>query len=708
MWWNFVGRSHEEILDDRADWEAGRGSAPSRATPASRCPPRSRPSPGCGRGLSGRSRPADEVVRRSQPLGRARRLGRVSVQTAAVQTVVDRGGLRLDEQAYAAFDNFARARTAALLRFAYLLCGDRDRAADLVQDALERAAMAWPRIINRDDPEAYVRRIIVNRNVSIWRRTRRERLVAETPEVAYESPDPHDARLWAELAKLPARQRAVLVLRFYEDLGVDETAARSAARSAPSRARRRAGWPGCANSSPLTRAKGHGPDDAIGPHDGGDPMNDDDLEADLRRVLADPRHRLPDSLVPLEGVHAGARRRKARRQAFAAVAGATAGVLGVVAFVAINHLARSGGTALAGCHGRSPVRRAQPAPTLSARANRPCHPARARPEPAVSSRPGAVPADFTPRVGDRDRAATPGGCSAGAARSCPTVDGGKTFSYVSGPATSGLPDERDRAPLRRRPHGWAVSPARQLQRHVAVATTDGGAHWNGVPLTGSSGPSSSAAARRTRWSRKGADTGRCSRRRPTGRRLGVLGSSGPLTASHCSPSSAAGRSSPPRRRRDDPHLGVRPERRHARSNQPCAPASAPPTSRRRPAASGSPAPRAWATACGRSDDGATWAASRVAAAAPPGCVVGAIDGTPRPSASRTGRSTSCRSPGGTTKAKGPSRRPTSGPTSPSPTPGAGFAIDDIRPDVAYEQRRNVLDTDHLPLSRFVEVPVRAG
>jgi RNA polymerase sigma-70 factor (sigma-E family) len=131
----------------------------------------------------------------------------------------------LDEQAYAAFDHFARARTAALLRFAYLLCGDRDRAADLVQDALERAAMAWPRIINRDDPEAYVRRIIVNRNVSIWRRTRRERLVAETPEVAYESPDPHDARLWAELAKLPARQRAVLVLRFYEDLGVDETAA---------------------------------------------------------------------------------------------------------------------------------------------------------------------------------------------------------------------------------------------------------------------------------------------------------------------------------------------------------------------------------------------------------------------------------------------------------------------------------------------------
>lgn len=123
-----------------------------------------------------------------------------------------------------AFDAFARARTASLLRFAHLLTGDPHRAADLVQDALERTALAWPRIRNRDDPEAYVRRIIVNRNVSIWRRTRREHLVSEFPDQAYEPRDRYDAVLWAELAALPPRQRAVLVLRFYEDLGEARTA----------------------------------------------------------------------------------------------------------------------------------------------------------------------------------------------------------------------------------------------------------------------------------------------------------------------------------------------------------------------------------------------------------------------------------------------------------------------------------------------------
>ncbi len=124
----------------------------------------------------------------------------------------------------AAFDAFARARTAGLLRFAHVLTGDRDRAADLVQDALERTLLAWPRIVNRDDPEAYVRRIIVNRHVSIWRRTRREQLVPQTPETAYLPSEGHDAWLWAELATLPPRQRAVLVLRFYEDLGAAQTA----------------------------------------------------------------------------------------------------------------------------------------------------------------------------------------------------------------------------------------------------------------------------------------------------------------------------------------------------------------------------------------------------------------------------------------------------------------------------------------------------
>ena len=71
-----------------------------------------------------------------------------------------------------AFDAFARARTPALLRFAHVLTGDPDKAADLVQDALERTVAAWPRVVRKDDPEGYVRRAIVHRNVSVWRRTR--------------------------------------------------------------------------------------------------------------------------------------------------------------------------------------------------------------------------------------------------------------------------------------------------------------------------------------------------------------------------------------------------------------------------------------------------------------------------------------------------------------------------------------------------------
>jgi RNA polymerase sigma-70 factor (sigma-E family) len=153
---------------------------------------------------------ADALERQEDP--------RVDAKAAAA------GAAGADQSTNAAFDAFARARTAGLLRFAHALTGDRDRAADLVQDALERTLLAWPRIVNRDDPEAYVRRVMVNRHVSIWRRTKRERLVPETPEVAYQPTDPHDAWLWAELAKLPARQRAVLVLRFYEDLGAAQTA----------------------------------------------------------------------------------------------------------------------------------------------------------------------------------------------------------------------------------------------------------------------------------------------------------------------------------------------------------------------------------------------------------------------------------------------------------------------------------------------------
>lgn len=127
----------------------------------------------------------------------------------------------MDQADREAFDAFARGRMRELLRFAHVLTGDPHRAADLVQDALERTLAAWPRIVRKDDPEGYVRRAIVNRHVSVWRRLRRERLVAdavEPRESSYDEAPRHDANLWAALATLPPRQRAVLVLRYYEDL----------------------------------------------------------------------------------------------------------------------------------------------------------------------------------------------------------------------------------------------------------------------------------------------------------------------------------------------------------------------------------------------------------------------------------------------------------------------------------------------------------
>lgn len=122
------------------------------------------------------------------------------------------------------FDAFIRARHTALLRFAHALTGDAELAQDLVQDALERTGLAWSRLRRRDDPEGYVRRIIVTRYVSWWRRLRRERLVTAVPDITYNDPSPRDEALWRLLAGLPPKQRAVLVLRFYEDLTEVETA----------------------------------------------------------------------------------------------------------------------------------------------------------------------------------------------------------------------------------------------------------------------------------------------------------------------------------------------------------------------------------------------------------------------------------------------------------------------------------------------------
>jgi RNA polymerase sigma-70 factor (sigma-E family) len=121
-----------------------------------------------------------------------------------------------------AFDAFVRARLPHLLRLGRALTGSEQGAADLVQDALERSLMRWSRI-ESEDPEGYVRRVMVTRNISAWRRVRRERLTADVPETSYDDPQA-DPALWAALAKLPPKQRAVIALRYYEDLTEAQTA----------------------------------------------------------------------------------------------------------------------------------------------------------------------------------------------------------------------------------------------------------------------------------------------------------------------------------------------------------------------------------------------------------------------------------------------------------------------------------------------------
>ena len=121
-----------------------------------------------------------------------------------------------------AFDAFVRARLPHLLRLGRALTGSEHAGADLVQDALERSLMRWSRI-ESDDPEGYVRRVMVTRSISAWRRVRRERLTAQVPERPYDDPQA-DPSLWAAMAQLPPRQRAVIALRYYEDLTEAQTA----------------------------------------------------------------------------------------------------------------------------------------------------------------------------------------------------------------------------------------------------------------------------------------------------------------------------------------------------------------------------------------------------------------------------------------------------------------------------------------------------
>ncbi len=126
------------------------------------------------------------------------------------------------EQRDAQFTDFVAARSRALLGTAYLLTGDRQRGEDLLQTALLKTYLAWPRLRDTRAVEAYVRRTMVTTSISWWRRRWHGELpTAELPDHACAGPDgavEQRSLVWPHLLALPPRQRAVVVLRFYEDL----------------------------------------------------------------------------------------------------------------------------------------------------------------------------------------------------------------------------------------------------------------------------------------------------------------------------------------------------------------------------------------------------------------------------------------------------------------------------------------------------------
>jgi len=125
------------------------------------------------------------------------------------------------------FDEFVRDCSPGLLRMAYLLTGDRGHAEDVVQAALLRVARRWRRI--RGEPAPYARRAVVNLAKNHWRD--RFRRPPESSAIAEFGHGPPDADvllrqvLLPAVMDLPVRQRAVLVLRYFQDLSVEQTAA---------------------------------------------------------------------------------------------------------------------------------------------------------------------------------------------------------------------------------------------------------------------------------------------------------------------------------------------------------------------------------------------------------------------------------------------------------------------------------------------------
>jgi RNA polymerase sigma-70 factor (sigma-E family) len=128
------------------------------------------------------------------------------------------------------FGDFVRSRLGPLSRVAYLLTGDHHSAEDLLQSALIKVAGRWRRLAAEGNPEAYLRKVLYHEHISAWRsRSRRPRVSAAAfPELACQHDEAADVVrrlvLRQALDRLTRKQRAVLVLRFFEDLSEADTA----------------------------------------------------------------------------------------------------------------------------------------------------------------------------------------------------------------------------------------------------------------------------------------------------------------------------------------------------------------------------------------------------------------------------------------------------------------------------------------------------
>ena len=143
-------------------------------------------------------------------------------------TLVDMGSQDRRSDKDADFSAYMSARQPALYRTAYLLTGDHAGAEDLLQNAFAKLYLSWDKIRDRGALDGYVRRVMVNENNSLWRRAwkRREHATDTLPETG--THDTYDdgmgGALWTYVQTLPPKQRAVIVLRYYEQLSEAEIA----------------------------------------------------------------------------------------------------------------------------------------------------------------------------------------------------------------------------------------------------------------------------------------------------------------------------------------------------------------------------------------------------------------------------------------------------------------------------------------------------